>query len=411
MEINKQNQKTIPITQSMVLEAYKKVVKGGKSAGVDGVDMESFKGNKRDNLYKIWNRLSSGSYFPPRVKRVYIKKPGGGRRPLGIPTIGDRIAQMVIKNSIEERLEAVFHESSFGYRKGKNAHEAIGRVLRNSRKYSWVLDVDIKGFFDNMDHELLMKALDCHIEEKWIKMYIRRWLESGVEGDEKSEGKSTPQGGVISPILSNLYLHYAIDKWFEQKYPNLEMVRYSDDTIFHCSTLEETEKLKESLKVRLKECRLEVNEEKTKIVYCKDWRRRENYSNTKFDFLGYTFKPRSKKGKDLFLGYDAGISGKSRKGICEEIRRTQFHRLTTLSLKDIGNLLNSKIRGWINYYGKYSRYELTKTFRRLDKRLVKWLLNKNKKLKAQMGKGYNLLKRIREKNPKLFAHWENFTHL
>lgn len=411
MKINKQDQKSIPITQEMVLLAYREVCKGGKAAGIDGVGLELFKEKKESNLYKIWNRLSSGSYFPPSVRRVYIKKSGGGKRPLGIPTIGARVAQMVIKNIIEDRLEEVFHKSSFGYRKGKSAHGAIDKVVENSRKYPWVLDVDIKGFFDNMDHELLMKALEIHVEERWIKMYIKRWLESEIEGGEKREGKSTPQGGVISPILSNLYLHYAIDKWFELNYPKLEMVRYSDDTIFQCRTLKEVESLKESLKRRLQECKLEINEEKTKIVYCKDWSRKYDYPNKSFDFLGYTFKPRTKKGKDLFLGFDAGISKKSRNRISEELRRTRFHRLTNLELIDLSNLLNAKIRGWINYYGRYSGYELAKTLRRLDRRLVKWLLNKYKKLKKQMGKGYKLLKIIRKGNPKLFAHWENFTHL
>jgi len=411
MEKSKQDRRTITITQQMVLEAFRKVVKGGKAGGVDGIEMREFEERKKDNLYKIWNRLSSGSYFPPPVRRVNIGKAGGGKRPLGIPTIGDRVAQMVIKSLIEERLEKEFHESSYGYRKGKSAHAAIGKVVENSRKYSWVLDVDIKGFFDNVDHELLMKALEVQIEEKWIKMYIRRWLEAGVEGEEARVGKGTPQGGVISPILSNLYLHYTIDKWFERNYRELEMVRYSDDTIFHCRTEEEAVKLKESLKVRLRECKLEMNETKTKIVYCKDYRRRGNYATTKFDFLGYTLKPRTKKGNSLFLGYDAGISKKSRKKICEELRRTRFHRLTTLSEKEISNLLNSKIRGWINYYGKYSGYELKETFRRLDRRIVCWLLNKYKKLKQQLGKGYKILKEIKKKNPNLFAHWEKFSHL
>ena len=409
--MSRQNQKSIPITQKMVLEAFKEVSKGGKAAGIDGVEMREFVKKQEGNLYKIWNRLSSGSYFPPSLRRVMIKKAGGGTRPLGIPTIGDRVAQTVIKHYIEERLEEVFHESSYGYRKGKSAHEAIGKVVENSRNYSWVLDVDIKGFFDNVDHNLLKKALEKHVEEKWIKLYIKRWLESGVEGEEKVLGKGTPQGGVISPLLANLYLHYTIDKWFEKNYVELKMVRYSDDTIFHCRREEEALKLKSTLKERLKECGLEMNESKTKIVYCKDYRRRKKYPITSFDFLGYTLKPRTKKGNDLFLGYDAGISMKSRKRVNEELRRRGFHRLTSLSLKDIGNQINSKLRGWINYYGKYSGYELKKAFRRLDRRLVDWLLNKYKKLRKQLGKGYRILKKIKEKDPYLFAHWKNFSDL
>lgn len=410
--MSKQNQKSVPITQKMVLEAYKEVVKRGKAAGVDGVDMDEFAKKKKDNLYKIWNRLSSGSYFPPPVKRVNIKKTGGGIRPLGIPTIGDRVAQMIVKKRIEDRLEEEFHESSYGYRKGRSSHDAIAKVIENSRREDWILDVDIKGFFDNLDHELLMKALEVHISEKWVKMYIKRWLEAGVEGEERKEGKGTPQGGVISPLLSNLYLHYTIDKWVEKEYPHLKMVRYSDDTIIHCRSKEESVSLKESLDNRLKTCKLEMNQAKTKIVYCKDYRRRKKYPINKFDFLGYTLKPMIKRvNRRLFLGYDAGISIKSRKRICEELKKTRFHRNTIATLQEISNLLNPKIRSWINYYGKYSRYELRKTFRRLEDRLVKWVLNKHKKLKGQISKGYRFLRKIRNKQPNLFAHWKNHTCL
>ncbi len=312
MIISKQNQKPIPITKEMVYAAYKQVIKGGQSAGVDGIKMKEFKSKYKDNLYKIWNRMSSGSYFPPAVRRVKIKKENGGERPLGIPTIGDRVAQMVIKTYIEPKLEPHFVEESYGYRRGKSAHDALGKVIEHCMRYAWVVDMDIKGFFDNMNHELLLKALDIHIKEKWVKMYIKRWLQTGVEGEKTEEGKGIPQGGVISPLLANLYLHYAIDIWVKREFPKLKLVRYSDDIVLHCETKKEAEVIKYLVAERLLKCRLEMSEEKTKIVYCKDYRRREKYDIVKFEFLGHDFKPKSKKGSTgMFLGYDAGISMKS----------------------------------------------------------------------------------------------------
>ena len=234
----------------------------------------------------------------------------------------------------------------------------------------------------------------------------------GQHQEAKNRNKGTPQGGVISPLLANLYLHYTIDKWLKKNYPSIEMERYSDDIIFHCISEKQAEELKESVRKRLLECDLELNERKTKIVYCKDYRRRGKYPVKSFDFLGYSFKPMTKRSSwGLFLGYGVSISRDSRKRICEELRRIRFQRLTSLELSDLSKLLNPKIRGWMNYYGKYDRYGLSKTFRRLDKRIVRWLLNKYKKLRNQLGKGYNRLKRIRENFPKLFAHWEKFTYL
>ena len=411
MEISKQNQKSIPVTQKMVLEAYKEVRKKGKTGGVDKIDIEEFEKKAKDYLYKIWNRMSSGSYFPPPVKRVYIAKKGGAKRPLGIPTIGDRIAQMVVKQKIEVRLEKVYHRSSYGYRRGRSSHGAVEKVLENTKKYPWVLDVDIKGFFDNVDHVNLMKALELHIEEHWIRLYIRRWLKAGVEGGSEVNQKGTPQGGVVSPILANLFLHYTIDKWFEIKYPKLEMVRYSDDSIFHCRTKREAEKLKQSLQERLEECGLEMNVDKTKIVYCKDYRREGDYPNKSFDFLGFSFKPTTKKGRSLFLSYDAGISKESRKKIREELRRTKFHRWTNHKLEDVSKQLNPKIRGWVNYYGKYGKYALKEALIKLDRRIVKWVLNKYGKLKYGINRAYRWLKRAKKKFPNLFAHWRNFSYL
>ena len=286
--------------------------------------------------------MSSGSYHPTSVLEVEIPKDDGRKRKLGIPTVRDRICQQVIKDYLEGRFEAEFSEHSYGYRPLKNTHQALTAVRKNVREYAWVIDMDISGFFDNMSHELLMKAIEQHVEEKWVKMYITRWLESPIEDREKNkrfrEGKGTPQGGVISPLLANLFLHYAFDKWLGNQYPQLKFVRYADDIVVHCKSQEEAEKVLESIRERLTECRLELNEQKTKIVYCKMPTERRRFETVKFDFLGFSFQPRptaeSKTGK-LFLGYDCAISQKSEKKIAETSRRSNFHEWTRSDINRI----------------------------------------------------------------------------
>ena len=289
--------KTVPISKEMVRAAYRKVKSNQGSAGVDRESLEEFQQDLSGNLYKIWNRLASGSYHPQPVKEVEIPKANGGKRKLGIPTVSDRIAQQVIKSYLEPRLEAVFHEDSYGYRPLKSAHQAIKQVQENVRTYSWVVDMDIKSFFDEVDHELLMKALDRHVSEKWVKLYIRRWLESPVQTKDgrllQKQGKGTPQGGVISPLLANLYLHYVLDRWLELHYPTVAFVRYADDVVVHCQSEEQAQEVLQGIRARLQECHLSLNETKTKILYCKDYRKKEKkeYGN-KFDFLGFSFQPR-----------------------------------------------------------------------------------------------------------------------
>ena len=254
--IKEEATKSLPITKQMVWNAYKKVKRNGGSAGIDKIGLEDFQNELSKHLYKIWNRLSSGSYFPPAVKEVSIPKGDGRERKLGIPTVSDRIAQEVIKNYLEPRLERVFSENSYGYRPLKSAHQAVEAVRENVRNYAWVVDMDIKSFFDEVDHELIMKALDCHVEERWVKVYIKRWLEAPVEektGERKMKaGRGTPQGGVISPLLANLFLHYVLDKWLEKYHPSVRFVRYADDIILHCQTEGEAEIILEAVKERLK---------------------------------------------------------------------------------------------------------------------------------------------------------------
>lgn len=283
------------ISKTIVMEAYKLVKRNAGAAGIDQHTLEDFDRNLKDNLYKIWNRMSSGSYFPPPVKAVPIPKKSGGERILGIPTVGDRIAQMIVKLMFEPKVEPHFHRNSYGYRPGKSALDAVGVTRKRCWKYNWVLEFDIKGLFDNIDHDLLMKAVQKHTNSKWVVLYIGRWLRAPLQlkdGTFVSRNRGTPQGGVISPVLANLFLHYVFDTWMKREFPNMPWCRYADDGLVHCKTEEEAKHILELLKRRFEECGLMLHPDKTKIVYCKDGNRKEKHKENKFDFLGYTFRPR-----------------------------------------------------------------------------------------------------------------------
>jgi group II intron reverse transcriptase/maturase len=402
----------LPVTEQMVVSAYEKVRSKGGGAGIDNVSLSDYRLKLPDNLYKLWNRMSSGSYFPPAVKEHEIDKSDGKKRKLGIPTVEDRIAQQVIKDYLETRLENIFHENSYGYRPLRSAHQALSCVRENVRSYAWVIDLDIKSFFDTVSHEKLMLALDKHVEEKWVKMYIKRWLEAPIVRTDGSiinrSGEGTPQGGVISPLLANLYLHYTFDKWMDIHFPNLSFVRYADDIIIHCKTENQSHYVLDKVCERFKSCNLTVHPDKTKIVYCKDYRRPAiEGKETKFDFLGFSYRPVSKKSQrgGMFLGYDCEMSKKSYSKIVGEIRDTHFDRWAK-SWADIATLLNEKIRGWIQYYDKYRRSTLTSVFHRFHNRLAKWIQNYYKKCKGSITRAYEHLRYIRRHYPTLFYHWE-----
>lgn len=404
--------RTVPITKEMVKAAYRKVKANQGSAGVDKESLEEFQTDLLNNLYKLWNRLSSGSYFPKPVREVTIPKANGSRRTLGIPTVSDRIAQQVIKAYLEPRLEATFHDNSYGYRPLKSAHQAVEAVRENVRRYAYVIDMDIKSFFDEVNHELLLKALDCHVEEKWVKMYIQRWLEVPSQTKDgtltSKEGKGTPQGGVISPLLSNLYLHYVLDKWLSKHHPHVAFVRYADDVIVHCENEQEAKQILEAIRARLQQCKLRLNEEKTKLVYCQDYRRktRKDYAK-KFDFLGFTFKPQSTASKrgGMFLGYDCAISQAAQTRIVTGWKKENFHRQSTLTLQDIATKINPQMRGIIRYYGKYKKWVLQKLTRHFHFQLAKWVLNKYKGLKSSYSRAYQWIKTAQADYPTMFYHW------
>lgn len=402
--------KTVPIEYYDVAKAYQKVRKGGKAVGIDQESWADFDKEPERNLYVIWNRLASGSYHPQPVREVEIPKKDGSKRKLGIPTLRDRIAQQVVKDYMEKRIDKLFHENSYGYRPLKSAHQAIEQVRQNTFGFDWVLDMDISKFFDEVDHDLTLKAVSHVMEEKWVLMYVERWLKMPVQKQdgtvEPKQGKGTPQGGVISPLLANLYLHFAMDKWLSNHYPTVRFVRYADDVVIHCSTHQQAEQVKEALINRLAEVKLKVNESKTHIAYCKDYRRKESHEKVKFEFLGFSYQPRARKSKrdgKNFMAFTAEISPTNKKRIIQTIRELGVWRDTRVEIQSIAAQLNAKLRGWINYYGLYSKRSLRIALVKVEERLVKWL---KKKHKAGTRKARAKLKVIRRENPELFYHWQ-----
>jgi group II intron reverse transcriptase/maturase len=404
--------KSVPVSHQMVWEAYKKVRSNQGSAGVDQLCMEEYDAYRSKHLYKLWNRMASGSYYPPPVKEAEIPNKDGKVRKPGIPTISDRVGQMVIKDYLEPRFEKIFSPNSYGYRPNRNAHQALEKVRQNCRKADWVIDLDIKGFFDNLDHNKLMSAVEKHVDEKWCKLYIQRWLKMPVQKKSgelvEKQGKGTPQGGVISPLLANLFLHYAMDKWLEHTHPKVEYVRYADDAVLHCGTKAEAEQTLQELSERMKACGLELHPEKTKLVYCRDYRRQEDHQTVKFDFLGYSFQPRStmsKKTGKLFLGFDCAISISSKKRIADKMEELDIVNLSFKSIVGVAQFLEPYIRGWVNYYGRFRLSAMNPIFQLLRQRLVRWARQRYKRYKTSLNKAYDWLSRIKEQFPNLFYQW------
>lgn len=373
----KEMTKSLPITKEMVYNSYLKVISNEGAEGIDGESIEMFNADLRSNLYKLWNRMTSGSYFPPPVRTVLIDKKQGGKRPLGIPTVSDRIGQGVAKDYLEPIMEAVFHSSSFGYRPGRSQHNALAQCRSNCIKYAWVLDVDIKGFFDNLSHEILMKLLRKHTQEKWVLMYVERWLKAGVEQEDGSitaRTKGTPQGGVASPMLSNVYLHHAFDMWMQENFAYRPFERFADDIVIHCKTKEEAEAMLFKLQERMKEYALELHPDKTKIVYCKNYLRKERHEHESFVYLSYSFQPRmvtSRKeiGEGVLI-FSPAICQMAKKYITKRLKEVFNYRMSDVSLEEFAKRLNPRIRGWINYYAKYHRDETYKVFYRLNKATI-----------------------------------------
>lgn len=404
--------KPYDIPKQLVWEAYKRVKANRGAAGVDGESLAMFEKDLKGNLYKVWNRMSSGSYIPPPVRLVEIPKDNGGKRPLGIPTVADRVAQTVVKMVLEPEVEPVFHEDSYAYRPGKAALDAVEVARKRCWGADWVIDLDIKGFFDSIPHDLVERAVAHHTDSPWVRLYVARWLRAPVQrpdGTLEERTKGTPQGGVVSPLLANLFLHYALDTWMRRKYPSIPFERYADDTIVHCSSERQARAVLEAIRGRFLECGLELHPTKTRIVYCKDDDRRGDFEHVAFDFLGYTFQPRRAKNRwgKYFVNFLPAISTKAAKKIRATIREWRMASTrNNQRLEDLARLVNPSVRGWMNYYGRFYRSKCVQVLRHLNEALAAWARRKYKRLRRRERASMHWLGRIAQRDRNLFVLWQ-----
>jgi RNA-directed DNA polymerase len=404
--------KPFDIPKTLVWQAWKRVAGNGGAPGADGVTIEDFKADLGSNLYKIWNRMSSGTYFPPPVRAVEIPKSSGGTRILGVPTVGDRVAQTAAALALEPRTEAVFHDDSYGYRRGKGALDAVARCRERCWAKDWVIDLDIRKFFDSVPWDLVVKAVQANVthEQRWIVLYVRRWLAAPIvmpDGRTQARDRGTPQGSSASPVLANLFMHYAFDKWLEREFPTVEFERYADDAVVHCVTERQAREVLAALEERMAEVGLELHPDKTRIVYCQDGkRRRRDCPETSFTFLGYTFRARKAKkadGSGSYTGFLPAVSKDALKRMSEEVRSWRIHLHDARELEDIAAWVNPQVRGWIACYGRFFRSALEPLLRRINSYLVRWARRKYKRLRA-----FKKLKKwwdgLTARQPRMFAH-------
>ena len=403
--------KSFVISKWLVWEAYKQVRANKGASGVDEQSMAEFEQDLRRNLYKIWNRLSSGTYFPPAVRAVEIPKSQGGVRVLGVPTVGDRIAQTVVAKTLEPRVEQIFHRDSYGYRPGRSPQQALTVCRARCWRKPWVLDLDIRAFFDSLDHDLVVKAVERNIttEQRWVLLYVKRWLKAPLQlpdGTLQQRDRGTPQGSAVSPVLANLVLHYAFDMFMAREFPTVTFERYADDAVVHCATQRQARQVWAALAERLGGLGLELHPDKTRIVYCRDDQRRGDYPHTSFTFLGYTFQPRPAKTRKggLMVSFLPAVSAAALVEMGTEVRGWRLHTHTRLSLNDLAGWINPVVRGWIQYYGRFYRSKLVPLLQRINTYLMRWAGKKYKRLRS-----YKRFKAwwfgIIDREPELFAHW------
>ncbi len=407
--------KSFDIRKRLVFEAWERVRANAGAPGVDAVSIAEFDSKERANLYKLWNRMSSGSYFPGPVRAVEIPKDhGAGVRLLGVPNVADRVAQTAASMLLEEKLEPIFHPDSYGYRPGRSAHDALAVTRKRCWKQDWVVDLDIRAFFDSVPHDLMLKAVAHHTDERWVLLCIERWLKAPMQmpdGSIVAREKGTPQGSPISPLLANLFMHYAFDCWLTREYPGCPFERYADDSVVHCDTEEQARTLRAEIASRLWAVGLELHPDKTRVVYCKDGRRRGDSEHTSFDFLGYTFRARRASGRrGFFVSFLPAMSQRARKAVGHKIRAWHLNRRSGANLSSLARDINTQVRGWINYYGAFYRSELYPLAMRINEHLVRWVMQKFKRLRGHPAKAWAWLDAVRQHQPGLFAHWHMLQH-
>jgi RNA-directed DNA polymerase len=407
----KPEEKPFVISKWVVKDAYEKVKANAGAAGVDGESVAAFEAGLQANLYKLWNRMSSGSYFPPPVRAVEIPKKAGGTRTLGVPTVADRVAQTVVRAYLEPEVEPIFHPDSYGYRPGRSALDAVATCRQRCWKYDWVIDLDLRAFFDTIPWDLMLKAVSKHTDLPWVLLYVKRWLEAPLQREDGTiveRDRGTPQGSAISPLLANLFLHYAFDTWMARNFPGCPFERYADDAVIHCKTQDEARLVLGALFERMAQVGLELHPDKTRIVYCKDADRRGSFEHERFDFLGYTFRPRLSKSKfgKHFVNFTPAASDDARKKISREIRSWHVGRRSDKTLTDLARMFNPIVQGWVNYYGRFYKSWLQPVLRHLNDGLVRWAMRKYKRLHGHYRRAKRWLAGVARRAPALFAHWK-----
>jgi RNA-directed DNA polymerase len=403
--------KAYDIPKQLVWDAWLKVKSRGGAGGADGVSIEQFEVNLKGNLYKLWNRMSSGSYFPGPVRAVEIPKKGG-TRVLGIPNVVDRIAQTVAVSVVEPDAERVFHDDSYGYRPGRSPVDAVRVCRERCFRRDWVVDLDVRAFFDSVSWELMLKAVARHTDQKWVLLYVERWLKAPMlkpDGTLTARVKGTPQGGPISPLIANIFLHYGFDTWMGREFPTVRFERFADDVVVHCVSERQAHLVREAISVRMVEIGLELHPDKTKIVYCQDSRRRQKFEMVSFTFCGYTFRPRKaydRTRKQMYTGFlPAAATGKLT-DMSRKVASWRIHRHTTWTLDDLAKDVNPALAGWLNYFTVFYPSAVIPLCQRVDRHLARWARWKYKRLERSEKKAHNWLSGIRQRDPNLFAHWQ-----
>ena len=402
--------KPFAISKQEVQEGYLKVKANKGAPGVDEVTLAEFEKDLKGNLYKIWNRMSSGSYFPPPVKAVEIPKPhGSGTRMLGVPTVADRVAQTVVAARLEKAVEPIFHPGSYGYRPGRSALDAVAACRKRCWKKDWLIDLDVEKFFDSVRWDLIVKAVEAHTDLPWVLLYVKRWLAAPLQlpdGSLLERDRGTPQGSPVSPVLANLFMHYAFDTWLAREYPGVQFERYADDAVVHCATERQAREVLAAIGKRMEQVGLRLHPAKTRIIYCKDGTRRGSHEHTSFTFLGFTYRPRQARRKDgkQFTSFLPAISKDALKKISAEVRSWRLHRWVTSDGPEIARFINPKIRGWMTYYGAFYRSALYPLFRRINTYLLRWSMKKYKKLRSWR-KAIRAMAEAAGNRPRYFAHW------